>query len=820
MKQFFRTIFAFILFTGSYLTLSAIPAYPYPIKITQPDGSELTIMLRGDEFFRYKTTLDGVLLVEDANGIHKYARLTADGRRVSTGVKAQEIQHRTNAEKKLVRELQDVTVQKRIDGIQKAARVSAAEKAVLADNGFPLTGSPRSLVILVNFADKNFVVKNEKQAFTNLLNEKGYSANGGTGSARDYFSDASNGIFAPQFDVVGPYTLPQNMEYYGGNDTDGYDTNPHKMVLDACRLADEAGLDFTQYDTDNDGKVDNIFIYYAGHNEAEHAPENTIWPHRWYLSAAGVSQSQRTIDGKILNDYACTSELRGKSGSDMCGIGTFCHEFGHVLGLPDYYHTAEDKNTLGNWSIMDDGAYNNEGRTPPTYSAYDRFYLDWLKPVELKVAQNVTIEPLLSSNQAYIITKDGNHNMIGNDPQPREFFVLENRQKTGWDAYLPASGMLIWHIDYLKNAWDNNSPNNYTGSSQTPTNHMRVYLQPLIGQTTTPGTAFKSGSFTPTLWNGTNINKPLTFIKESQDGLISFRFMGGGKVPLVNAKGSIQLFSTVQGTASAHQIVQVSGTTLKDSVKLGFSQKQHFEMRVSGTNDWKKQLALAVVDSVLDTTDIEIRYNPLEPSFINTHNETFSVTSPDAETVSVNISGTSTRPVYVVTPVANNALDVKEGSFVANWNSVYDASGYYLTVYTMQNEQTDYLFTDKWVTTTSDTIQLLIPGKKYYYKVKASDKTLYYDKTLKYENITAYSNVVEAETLADTEPEKLRAVIMSDASVTVILPEAEQTLYVYNTAGMLMRTVQVPQNIISITGLPTGKVYILKAGSRRAKLIL
>ncbi|MBP6662780.1 MAG: M6 family metalloprotease domain-containing protein, partial [Paludibacter sp.] len=568
MKQFFRIIFAIVLFTGTYFTLSAIPAYPYPIKITQPDGSELTIMLRGDEFFRYKTTLDGILLVEDANGIHKYARLSADGRRVSTDVKAQEIQNRTNAERKLVKELQNSTIQKRIDGIQKAARVSAAEKAVLADNGFPLTGSPRSLVILVNFADKNFVVKNEKQAFTNLLNEKGYSANGGTGSARDYFSDASNGIFAPQFDVVGPYTLPQNMEYYGGNDTDGYDTNPHKMVLDACRLADEAGLDFTQYDTDNDGKVDNIFIYYAGHNEAEHAPENTIWPHRWYLSAAGVSQSQRTIDGKILNDYACTSELRGRTGTNMCGIGTFAHEFGHVIGLPDYYHTAEDnKNTLGNWSIMDDGAYNNEGRTPPTYSAYDRFYLDWLKPVELKVAQNVSLEPLLSSNQAYIITKDGNHNMIGNDPQPREFFVLENRQKTGWDAYLPASGMLIWHIDYLKNAWDNNSPNNYTGSSQTPTNHMRVYLQPLIGQTTTPGTAFKSGSFTPTLWNGTNINKPLTFIKVSQDGLISFRFMGGGKVPLVNAKSNMQLFSTVHGTASEMQTLKVYGSTLKDSVK-------------------------------------------------------------------------------------------------------------------------------------------------------------------------------------------------------------------------------------------------------------
>jgi M6 family metalloprotease-like protein len=815
MKQFFRTIFAFILFTGPYLTLSAIPAYPYPIKITQPDGSEITIMIKGDEFFRYKTTLDGILLVEDANGIHKYARLTADGRRVSTGVKAQEIQHRTNAEKKLVRELQDVTVQKRIESIQNSARVSAAQKTVSADNGFPLTGSPRSLVILVNFADKNFVVKNEKQAFTNLLNEKGYSANGGTGSARDYFSDASNGIFAPQFDVVGPYTLPQNMEYYGGNVNDN-DKNPRQMVLDACRLADEAGMDFKQYDTDNNGVIDNVFIYYAGYNEAEGGGDNTVWPHRWSMP----SGSNYRFDGVQVWDYACTSELRGSTGSNMCGIGTFCHEFGHVLGLPDYYHTAEDKNTLGNWSIMDGGAYLNQGRTPPTYSAYDRFYLDWLKPVELKVAQNVSLEPLLSSNQAYIITKDGNHNMIGNDPQPREFFVLENRQKTGWDAYLPASGMLIWHIDYLKNAWDNNSPNNYTGSSQTPTNHMRVYLQPLIGQTTTPGTAFKSGSFTPTLWNGTNINKPLTFIKESQDGLISFRFMGGGKVPLVNAKSSMQAFSTVHGTPSEMQTFKVYGSTLKDSVKLNFSQKQHFEMRVAGSNDWKKQLALAIVDSILDTTTVEVRYNPAEPSFKYSHDETVNISSTDAESVKFVLSGISTRPVYVVTPVANEAIDVRENSFVANWNSVYDASGYYLTVYTMQNEQTDYLFTDKWVTTTSDTIQLLIPGKKYYYKVKASDKTLYYDKTLKYENITAYSNVVEAETLADTEPEKLRAVIMSDASVTVILPEAEQTLYVYNTAGMLMRTVQVSQNIISITGLPTGKVYILKAGSRRAKLIL
>lgn len=817
MKQFFRTIFAFILFTGPYLTLSAIPAYPYPIKITQPDGSEITIMIKGDEFFRYKTTLDGVLLVEDANGIHKYARLTADGRRVSTGVKAQEIQHRTNAEKKLVRELQDVTVQKRIESIQNSARVSAAQKTVSADNGFPLTGSPRSLVILVNFSDKNYVISNPKTAFTNLLNEEGYSTNGGTGSARDYFRAASNGVFSPQFDVVGPYTLPQNMEYYGGNLNDN-DKNPRQMVIDACTLADQAGLDFTQYDTDDNGIIDNVFVYYAGYNEAEGGPESSVWPHRWSMP----SGSNYRYDGVQLFDYACTSELRGRTGANMCGIGTFSHEFGHVLGLPDYYATDGSEHfTLDKWHIMDAGAYLNSGRTPPTYSAYDRFYLDWLKPIELKVAQNVTIEPLLSSNKAYIITKDGNHNLVGDNPQPREFFILENRQKTGWDAYLPGHGMLITRVYYNPTTWYSNGPNNNPAAMGMDI----MEADGIANANTLPGDPFpgtySKTAYQPVLRDGTNINKPLTFIKESQDGLISFRFMGGGKVPLVNAKGSIQLFSTVQGTASAHQIVQVSGTTLKDSVKLGFSQKQHFEMRVSGTNDWKKQLALAVVDSVLDTTDIEIRYNPLEPSFVNTHNEILSVTSPDAETVSVNVSGTSTRPVYVVTPVANNALEVKEGSFIANWNNVYDASGYYLTVYTLQNEnEIEYLYTDKWVTTTSDTIHLLVPGKKYYYKVKASDKTLYYDKTIKYENITAYSNVIETETLADSDPEKLRTAVMPDASVKVIMPEKDQLLYIYNTAGMLLRVVEVPHNIISITGLPTGKVYILKAGNRRAKLIL
>jgi len=312
------------------------------------------------------------------------------------------------------------------------------------------------LVILVNFSDKDFITANPQTAFTDLLNQEGYSANGGTGSARDYFHDASNGLFNPQFDVAGPYTLPHNFAFYGENDTDDQDKNPRQMVIDACVLADASGVDFAQYDTDNDGYVDNIFIYYAGYNEAENAPANTIWPHRWSLSNYNTK-----FDGKIIFDYACTSELRGKSGSNMCGIGTFCHEFGHVLGLVDYYATNNSTHhTLSYWNIMDAGAYLNLGRTPPTYSAYDRFYLNWLIPIELKTKQEVTLDALTESNKSYIITQNGNHNLNGSNPDPTEFFTLENRQPKGWDTYLPGHGLIITRINYNASTWSSNTPNN------------------------------------------------------------------------------------------------------------------------------------------------------------------------------------------------------------------------------------------------------------------------------------------------------------------------------------------------------------------------
>lgn len=674
-KKSYHIIFALLL---TSIHLFAVKATPEPIQITQPDGTELTIKLHGDEFFKYTTTEDGYLIRQDEKGIYKYAKLNNGKFELSTQ-KVSNISKRTIIEKQLLAQLERNPDLSTAIKVSKSQKISKINTNTSVSNQFPVTGSPRSLVILVNFSDKSFVTASPKTAFTNLLNQTGYTTNGGTGSARDYFIESSFSQFSPQFDVVGPFTLPQNMEYYGKNESNGDDQNPRQLIIDACAAANADGLDFTIYDTDNNGIVDNVFVYYAGNNEAEGAAANTIWPHRWSLSNYSTK-----FDGKIIFDYACTSELRGSSGSTMCGIGTFCHEFGHVLGLADYYHTAEDKKTLETWNIMDGGAYNNLGRTPPTYSAYDRFYLDWLKPTELKSPQNVTLESVRTSNKAFLISQNGNHNLNGLNPVSKEFFLIENRQKSGFDAYLPSSGMLIWHIDYDESAWNDNSPNNYTGSTQTSSSHMRVYLQPLSGQTTTPGNAFTSGSFNPTLWNGTNINKPITDIKIT-NGVLTFKFMGGGALPTIATKETLQTFSTEQSTPSAIQQFKVTGKDLVAEISISFLTKTHFQIRKASEteNDWRTTITLSPLSGKVDTTEILVRYNPTEPSFGETHTDKIQISTLNADNQQLTVNGVSTRKVYVVPPVATAATLITSRQYTANWEEVFDATGYYVTAYSI-----------------------------------------------------------------------------------------------------------------------------------------
>ena len=251
-----------------------------------------------------------------------------------------------------------------------------------------------------------------------------------------------------------------------------------------------------------------------------------------------------TFDGKTVADYACFSELKGYTGTDMCGIGTFCHEFGHILGLPDLYATNySTHNTLGSWDLMDYGPYNNDGRTPPTMSAYERFYLGWLTPTILHEAGNYELVEIQSSNQAYIITSTGEHNLDGANPDPTSFYLLENRQQTSWDTYLPGHGMLVTKVNYSATKWENNTVNNTSRS-------MGVEIVQADGRSSTDGDSgdtYPNGSlytsFTP------YTNYPVYNITEN-NGLISFAFMDSSTQSREDADCFTEMFErcTQQGT--------------------------------------------------------------------------------------------------------------------------------------------------------------------------------------------------------------------------------------------------------------------------------
>ncbi len=681
-KKLILLLLVGIVYQALTLPVYAVKAYPHPITVTQPDGTQLTIRLQGDELHHFKTTEDGYVLKANSRGFLTYASVNSAGVITESSVIARDIMKRSASEKQF---LKTVNQSSAIQTLQQTAMKAKMQSTASApQKAFPHLGSPKSLVILVNFSDNSFSSSTPKTDFTNLLNQSGYSANSGTGSVRDYFMASSYGKFAPNFDVAGPYTLPQTLAYYGANinNTEGNDANSVQMVVDACTAANTAGIDFSQYDTDNDGIIDNVFVCYAGYNEAEGASANTIWPQSWkvypisqYPTAynyAGTDASI-TFNGKLLADFACTSELAGSTGNTMCGVGTFCHEFGHVIGLPDYYDTDDSsKPTLNYWSIMDAGNYNNNGRTPPTYSAYDRFYLGWFSPEQKDTQANLTLlpiyqgttEPANTTNQAFLLAAT-THNLDGKNPDPAEFFIAEYRKQTGWDTYLPGEGMCIWHIDYNQSAWTNNTVNAYTGSTQTQASHMRLYLQPLSGSTTSPGSAFTSGSFIPTTWSNVDINRAITNITKSVDN-ITFSFMP----PKMSATANFTDFTTTYGTPTNSQDVAIVAMNLTSNVNISFQNSVNYEIKRSTETTWSKTLSLAP-NATNVTETINVRYNP---KGLGVQTDLLNITNDRLATLSFNLSGTSSigpnSPVILDGTVENTLLFYPTKQFSANKKSI------------------------------------------------------------------------------------------------------------------------------------------------------
>lgn len=536
-KYFFILLLCFLLCQAQ--NAFAIKANPRPVTIEQPDGTILTVRLYGDENFHYVTTIDGYLISRDRDGYFKYIDTGKAGnlRTISKQIvhnfdkRESDETHFVNTLTPLVK-LKDALLQSPRGSRKAPAQILGKDiiNPVLRTRAGEAAES-QYLVILVNFKDKAFSF--ESTDFDKWLNEKNYSVDGGTGSVKDYYRDNSMGKFIPNFSVVGPYTLEHEQIYYAGNDKEtGEDVNPRGMVVEACQMAkaDNPNMDFSKYDNDKDGYMDNVYVIYAGYSEASTGNGDDMWPHSWTLRDEAI-----IIDGITINNYSCSAELVGASGTKMDGIGTFTHEFGHILGLKDMYDTDEYLNGYGidpgDYSLYASGSYNNDSRTPPCLMAFERMQMGWCEPVELNAPEDVALSSIADNVARYINAQPGRAEGTGH-----EWFILENRQNKGWDTYLPAHGLLIYHYDYtqemVEKYWSVNGPNNNA-------THRCMYIKAADGIDDTntrngdtyPGrsgnTEFTDTSVPNALnWKGEKTNTPITNILE-KEGIVYFQVKGG-----------------------------------------------------------------------------------------------------------------------------------------------------------------------------------------------------------------------------------------------------------------------------------------------------
>lgn len=494
-----RKIVLFLLYNMCALLVCAVPAKRERITLTLADGTKVEATWMGDETMHFYQTDDGQCLQCDSLGI-------------AHPIDSYDLRKRWK---------------ERIERRQ-AARASK-KKANRWDEGAgqPIVGNRTGLVILVQFPDVPFHFP--PTSFQDFFNEKGYKDGLSSGSVRDYFYDASYGKLDFTFDVVGPVTMSQPLSYYGSNNSYGDDRHPAIMVAEAVQLADEE-VDFKKFDWDGDNQVDHIFIIHAGHDEAQSRKRNDIWSHAWTLTEAkdeGDGDGPVTADGVVIDSYATSSELHGRTNIQMASIGTACHEFSHCFGIPDFYDTQGSSFGMNSWSIMDYGCYNNEGGTPTGFTSYERMFCGWLDPIVLSDATVVSEMPALTSEPvAYILRNSGNED---------EFYLFENRQQESWDEYLGGHGMLILHVDYDKQAWHENTVNTIRA-------HQRMTIIPAdntlysftLNGDPWPGasgkTEFNENS-TPaaTLFNENAegdklMHHSISEISESDNGLISFIF--------------------------------------------------------------------------------------------------------------------------------------------------------------------------------------------------------------------------------------------------------------------------------------------------------
>lgn len=462
MIRTFKHLTIFVCLMLCSLTTWAAKAVSIPVQVRQADGSVITVILRGDEHINWYTTLDGVLLVQGADNNYYIGKVEKSGNLITTKQLAHEALTRSQAERNLIakqdKEKFFAYVNKVAEESENAYNNSLLTRGPIVDSGyggvpyFPHTGSPKALVILAEFQDTTFTIQDTKEIFTNYLTNEGHFTDTRYGQdlnykgVRGYFKDCSYGQFTPEFDVVGPIKLPKEQTYYGEGDD-----NIEALMEDACSAIDSI-VDFADYDANNDGMVDLVYIIYAGHSANYRGNKvSNIWP------KSGTVNISNTYDGKRICRYGVSNELNGsekisKNKKKINGIGLFCHEFSHTLGLPDIYAyktPAEDQDDQGMefWDLMDGGTEVRGGRVPASYLAWEREVMGWIKIDELKNDSSIeNLKSIDNGGKAYKIVNPNNSN---------EYIVLQSIQKgpwyQGWRDGTYGKGLLAYRISYPSN---------------------------------------------------------------------------------------------------------------------------------------------------------------------------------------------------------------------------------------------------------------------------------------------------------------------------------------------------------------------------------
>jgi M6 family metalloprotease-like protein len=519
-----RILTAFVAAVSITTVAVAIPAKRISKTITQPDGATVTLTQMGDERYHSYVTSDGLTVDFTPEGYAVYR--TTDG---TTGVYVHELSQRTAEETSLIAakstrmtfqaaraaapRFQAMQEQDRQQSAVKLRRVNNKISVEQNSSQVPHKGVAKVPIILAQYKDIKFSGEDPKADFQDFFMGDGISAH-------SYFYDMSQGQYDPQFEIIGPVTLSKDRSYYGGNSWYQTDTNLGEMVKEAVQLANP-DTDFSEFDNNGDKKCDVVIILYAGVGEASSGVDDSVWPCRWTLSSSGAGSV--SCDGVTVNDFAVFNELNGTKQHQIDGIGTFCHEFSHCLGLPDFYETTYANGYYGMdvWSIMDYGCYNNDTYTPMGYSAYEKAFMGWseLTEGEADTKYSLPILNVASDPQSLAVC-------LVNKKDDDEYFIFENRAKQGWDAYMPDEGMMINHVTYSASAWSGNTVNNTSTQRMTivpadnelsrDTNDSDLWPKSYATEFTDTSTPSAK------VYKGGHLGIPVTEIERNDEGIVSF----------------------------------------------------------------------------------------------------------------------------------------------------------------------------------------------------------------------------------------------------------------------------------------------------------